>query len=241
MTQLSDILLYLVFVVGTACALFAFFWGRRLKTKPLGDHPHWDTELLAILEHGCAAAGELELEAPSPKAVADALVLQLQNPFHAQQSPWVTSFAKRGLLTVTRVGEGTVSFAGEGLAVREGFVQALPDGPGRVRVRYAVEVPGAKALITVGQMWALLLTFPVAVIAPIMVFQYVAGSPNPVLRGQTMQVLQAVQVFWEPYLFIGLGAQRIKMAGRFLETLISAAAYEAQTGRQALPGGVSRA
>jgi len=236
MFQLSDLLLYLVFAVGTAMSLFAFFWGRRLKTGPLSARLDWEPELTALLERGCTMSGEMELEAPSVKALVDTLVVQLQNPFHAQQSPWVVSLAKRGELFVTRVGEGAVSFSGNNLAVGEGFVCARAAEPGRVRVRYAVEVPGARKLVTIGQLWALGLGLPASIIVPVVVFLYVAGSSNPALRGQTMQVLQAFQVVWEPYLFVGLGAQRIKMGGRYLETLIAAAAYEARTGRPAVPG-----
>jgi hypothetical protein len=238
MFQPSDLLLYLVFAAGTAMSLFAFFWGRRLKTGPLSARLDWEPELTALLERGCAVSGEVELEAPSVKVLADTLVVQLQNPFHAQQSPWVVSLAKRGELFVTRVGEGAVSFTGKDLAVGEGFISAQAGEPGRVRVRYAVEVPGARKFVTLGQLWALGLGLPASIIAPAMIFLHIAGSSDPAVRGQTAQVLQAFQVVWEPYLLVGLGAQRIKMAGRYLEILIAAAAYELRTGRPAVPGSV---
>jgi hypothetical protein len=88
-------------------------------------------------------------------------------------------------------------------------------------------------MITIGQVWALGLGLTASVLVPSLIFYYLVASTNPATRGQSLQVIQTAQVLWEPYLFIGVARTRIQMAGRYLETLIASAAYEAQTGRSA--------
>ena len=118
----------------------------------------------------------------------------------------------------------------------DALVRVIPDeANGRLRVRWAVQVPRAGMLATLGQIWALALGLTTSVAVPIIIFLFVLSSPNPAVNAQTFQALQAFQLIWEPFLFIGIAAKQIKMHGRYLETLIVSAAYEARTGRQAGP------
>lgn len=234
----ADFSLYLVFVLGTACSLFAYFWGRRVKSSPVGAPLDLcnDMDFMAVCGGNVSAGGETEVEAPSAKALIDCLELQLKNPFHGMQSPWITRNQKHGQIYPQRNGENELRFSTRNLAVGDGLVRVEQGADsGRLRVRWALQVPASGTLATVGQIWALLLGLTASIAVPIIIFLFVQGSPNPAVAQQKWQVFQAFQVIWEPFLFIGLAAQQAKWRGRYLETLIVAAAYEASTGRQAAP------
>jgi hypothetical protein len=129
-----------------------------------------------------------------------------------------------------------LSFSGEDLLVSEGLVCAEAGAePGKVRVHWAVRTNGLGWLISLGQAWALGLGLTASVLVPILIFLYVANSPDPAVRAQMAQVVQVGQVLWEPYLFLGLASRRLRGVGRYLETLIASAAYEARTGRSPTP------
>lgn len=232
----QEFVLYLVFAAGTAASLFAFFWGRRLKQtgsapKALREDPAFS----GILGAGLAVAGETEVEAPSPQALLDVLALHLQNPLNFMHYAWARVGRRVGQLHVERLNDNELSFTAEGLSVSEGLVRAEPGvESGKVRVRWALQVPRASFLITVGQAWALFLALPASVLGPVLIFVYVLGSNNPAVRGQFMQVIQVCQVLWEPFLFIGIASQRLRWAGNYLEMLITAAAFQVRTGRPAL-------
>jgi len=231
----QEFILYLVFAAGTAASLFAFMWGRRLKK--LGNAPkavREDPAFKEFLEGGLAIGGETEADAPSPKALLAILALQLENPMNFMHVSWSKMGRRVGQLHVERISDNELSFYAEGLNISQGLVRAEA-GPagGTVKVRWALQVPGSRTLVTVGQAWALFLGLPVSVAGPMLIFIYVLGASNPATAAQFIQVVQVAQLLWEPFLFIGLAWQRLKWAGRYLEMLVAAAAFEARTGRPA--------
>jgi hypothetical protein len=236
----ADFLLYLVFAAGTAVSLFAYFWGRRVKTTALARQALRDDPAFRdILAGGLAVAGETDVDAPSAKALLELLRLQLENPLNYMHYAWAKVGRRTGQLHVDRGSDNEMSFTAEGLNIAEGLVRVAPGStPGRLKVRWALTAPGTATLISVGQWWALLLGLTASVAVPIIVFQYVLTSKNPAVQAQFLQVLQVAQVLWEPYMFIGIGVQRMKWAGNYLEMLILAAAFEARTGRPAAAPGM---
>ncbi|MCY3021733.1 MAG: hypothetical protein NTW87_22200 [Planctomycetota bacterium] len=235
-TGVEEFILYLVFAAGTAVSLFAFLWGRRLKLS--GRIPgviRDDPAFQEIAANGLVVAGETEVEAPTPQAVMDVLALNLQNPLNYANSAWSSAGGRVGQIHVERPGALELSFTAEGLGISEGLVRAQGGAvAGTMRVRWALHVPGAGRLITVGQAWALLLGVPASIIVPAVIFLYVLPARNPAVRGQFLQVLQVCQLLWEPFMFVGMSSRRLAWAGNCLELLIAAAAFEARTGRPAV-------
>jgi len=140
-------------------------------------------------------------------------------------------------MSVLRVGDNGLSLSGRALTIGDGFVQLAPGSrPGTLRIRYALAVPSARFLATLGQFWALVPGLLASVVVPALVFLYVSGSPNPAVSVQSAQVFQAFHLVWEPYLFISLASSRIRHCGRHLEILIATVAYEAARGKHAPSG-----
>ena len=239
----QEIFLYILFVVGTAATLFAFFWGRRLRRS--GGIPaavRNDPAFSSFLDNGRCVGGEIEVEAPSVQTLLDLLALHLENPMSFMQSAWGRQGGVTGQIHVERTQDSEITFTASGLNIVAGIVRGEIGSPGRtVRVRWALQLSGGTTLITLGQCWAIFISLPASVIAPILIYKYVLTSPNPAVRGQFLQALQICQVLWEPYLFMGLASTMARSSGRYLEMVISAAAYEARTGRPAaasLPSGM---
>lgn len=228
-------LLYAVFAAGTAAALFAFFWGRRLKRegRRIPEAVRLDPDFAELLSAGCAAGGDLELEAPSARAVLEILALNLRNPLHHRHSAWGHPLRK-GRVEILERGQQQLRFTGIGLYIGEGKVRLEPGSTaGHWRARWALQVPSARSLATWGQLWALVIALPASVAVPAYFFLHVLNSPFPAVSAQLFQVLQTFQVVWEPHLFLGIASARVRLAGSYLETLIASAAFEAQTGRRA--------
>lgn len=53
-----------------------------------------------------------------------------------------------------------------------------------------------------------------------MIYTYVASSPNPATRWQTLQMLQAVHFLWPPFLFGALYRRGVKEVVAQLEALV---------------------
>ncbi len=233
-----EMILYLVFAIGTAVSLFAFFWARRLSRAGLVPKAvREDSTFEAFLDGPCVG-GAVEVKAASPKALMDILVLNLQNPANFASPAW----ARRkkfdiGQVQVDRASDEVLGFTATGLSVSEGMVSVEPGAlEGTVRARWALRCPGCQTMLLVGQCWALLLGLPASCIVPAVIYLFVLSSSNPAVSGQFVQVVQVAQLLWEPFLFVGLSTQMLKSAGRHLELLVSASAYESTTGRQAFPG-----
>jgi hypothetical protein len=237
MSSLSLYLLYIVFAAGTGFSLMALFWGRRLKREGyrIPSTVSSDPAFQEVLGGGCATGGELEFQAPAPAKVLELLALHLENPMHSLYAG--LAFAGLTPTTVLHRDAESLRFGGADPWSPEGLVRVeRGSAPDRWLARWVVRVPRAGKLIFWGQAWALGLALPASVAAPAVIFYWVLGNPNPAIAGQALQVLQVANVVWEPYLFIGLGAQRIKLAGHHIRTMLSAAVYEVRTGRQTWPG-----
>jgi hypothetical protein len=228
----QEMLLYIVFAIGTAVSLFAFFWGRRLRAGMLPRALRDDPVFASFLENGPGVGGEIEVEAPALRPLMDLLALQIENPKNFMQSVWVKQGGPPGSVHVERTGENEIQFTAEGLLVSGGLLRAEIGSPNRtVRVRWALRLSGSTTLVTIGMLWALCLGVPASILVPILIYVYVLPSANPAVRAQALQVIQICHVLWEPYLFFGIANQRSKTTGRYMEMLISAAAFEARTGQ----------
>jgi hypothetical protein len=229
---------YAVFVVGTAVSLFAFFRGRRLKTGAIARQSVRSDPAFTLMADCAPVVGnEVTLDAPSAKALLDLLAVLLDNPVHCSlQSPWAKMGQRAGNIRSQRINDNEIHLSAENMSISTIQIRAEAVGS-QIRVRWMIEVTGSRLFITIGQVWALALGLPASVLGPIAVAEYLLGSGNPALRGQTLQVLQVFQVVWEPYLFLIIASQRMNAAGRHLDTIIAQAAYELRTGRQTLDDG----
>lgn len=230
--------LYGVFAVGVAVSLFAFFWGNRLRrgTHPKLDAFRADPAFLPVFSNEFPVAGELEVECADASKLMDALLLALQNPFHGTQGAWARSPTERGDLQAQRTAPGEIAFSAWNMLVGKGLVRAeAGSAPGRQRVRYVFGAQGVSGKVWAGQLWALLLGLSASTAGPALVWFFLLSSANPAVRAQFLQILQTLQVLWEPYLFIGIASKRMKMAERYFESMVLGAAYEVRTGLPAPP------
>lgn len=230
---LEEAAVYAVFVIGTAVSLFAFFYGRRLKSGAnISRALREDAAFAGMADRSPIIGNETTVDAPSPKALLDLFAVLVENPIHrGMNSPWAKMSRDPGKILLQRINDNELHLEAENLSIGAVQIQAEAVGS-QVRVRWMIEVPGARTFATIGQLWALCLGLPVAVLVPYLVAKYLLSSSNSVMRGQTLQVLQTFQLLWEPYLFVGLAATRMKSASRHMGTLIEQAAYELRTGRQ---------
>jgi hypothetical protein len=234
----TEAVVYAVFVIGTAVSLFGFFRARRLKSGAnIPQSVRNDPAFAGFGDGVPVVGGESVVQAPSPKALLDLLTVLLENPVNSSmQSPWAKLSRNTGRILIDRVSEGELQISAENLSIGNMQIHAQAQGPD-VRVRWMIEVPGLRFMITIGQLWALGIALPASILGPLLVARYLLGSANPAASGQSFQVLQTFQVVWEPHLFIGIASQRMTAAGRHLDTLIAQAAYELRTGRQSTDAG----
>ena len=227
----EEAVLYVACVCGVAVSLFCFVWGRgvgggRNIPRTVRDDPAFD----GILE-GPVAAGEIVLQADSPKELINLVVLSLENPYQTTQRAWAKGGSASARIQIQHKSDNDVSFVGQNMSIEEGLVRIESKSSNTVRVRWAVQVSSARLLVMLGQLWALGLGFTLSIIIPFVLLKYVAYSSNPAIHVQIAQVAQITQTLWEPFLFIGLAKQRINATGKHLETTVAAAAYELRTGK----------
>jgi hypothetical protein len=85
-------------------------------------------------------------------------------------------------------------------SVRRGQMQFLPGDQQRTRINYAVELCGANGYLIAGAVFSALGL--VAVIGGfVLIDTLVLSNPNPGVRAQAIQMVQAVHFLWPPFLF----------------------------------------
>ncbi len=105
-----------------------------------------------------------------------------------------------------------------GVGFRRGRVRFSPSGAG-TRIDYALEASTGKLLLAIG--WAFLAVGLVALVGgAFVVFTYVIPNPNPNVRGQAIQMVQAVHFLWPPYMFAALSGQPRRMLSARMESLV---------------------
>jgi hypothetical protein len=87
--------------------------------------------------------------------------------------------------------------------VGRGQMQFVRLGPDRTAINYAVEFSGGHGLLLCAKIFNLLGLLALLVGCWLML-TFVVPNPNPAIRGQTFQMLQAVHFLWPPFLFAGL-------------------------------------
>ncbi|MGL5097357.1 MAG: hypothetical protein ACRDD1_17355, partial [Planctomycetia bacterium] len=104
-----------------------------------------------------------------------------------------------------------------------GFVRAelifVDAGRGRTRVDWTIEVPDLRRLMYLGR-GLQLVGLLALVVGGWLMFHYVASSPNPRIRFQTVQMLQAVHVLWPPFLIAVLIRRQRTGPGAALDALL---------------------
>jgi hypothetical protein len=114
-----------------------------------------------------------------------------------------------GLVKILEKADDLVRFerAGAGVAnqpagqwFRRGELRFTSLRPGRTRVEWAVEPVNMRWLLWLGGAFQVVGLFGL-VIGCWAIDTYIASSPDPAVRWQTLQMLQAVHFLWPPFLF----------------------------------------
>jgi hypothetical protein len=122
------------------------------------------------------------------------------------------------LIRFERVG-GDVGHQPGGQLFRRGELRFTPLRPGRTRIEWAVEPARLRFLLWLGGLF-LALGLLALVGGGWAIATYVVSDPDPAVRGQTFQMLQAVHFLWPPFLCGGLYRRLSRVAPAQLEALV---------------------
>lgn len=185
----------------------------------------------AIRERDQSAATRFEVEEPSPagrlagEAEVDGRPEDLSTKLAALLAreglaPFgpvrILSCDSRGLDFETTGSMGS----GGGLdgKVRRGQFRFTPVGS-RTRIEYAIEVPSGRVLLGIG--WLFVALGLAALVGGCwLMFAFVVSSPNPNVRTQAFQMVQAVHLLWPPFLFATLARQPARMIEARVSALV---------------------
>ncbi|MDB5350303.1 MAG: hypothetical protein JWN86_1550 [Planctomycetota bacterium] len=107
--------------------------------------------------------------------------------------------------------------------IRHGRFRMFRSGS-RTRIDYALDSPSGRTLLKVG--WILLALGLAGLLAGIWLqFQLVLPSPSPQIRGQSVQMLQAIHLIWPPFLLAYLSRQPRRLAQARMEALVNNLPY----------------
>jgi hypothetical protein len=110
-----------------------------------------------------------------------------------------------------------------GIPIRGGRFRLSPSGR-RTRIEYAVDGSSGAGLLAGG--WIFLTLGLVALVAGVWLqFRFVLPSPNPQLRGQAVQMFQAVHFIWPPFLFAYLSRRTDRVVRAGIESLVNNLPY----------------
>jgi hypothetical protein len=87
--------------------------------------------------------------------------------------------------------------------VGRGQMQFARLGPTRTAIDYVVEFSGGQRLLRWAKVF-ILLGLVALVVGCTLMFTLIVSNPNPTVRAQTFQMVQAVHFLWPPFLFAGL-------------------------------------
>jgi hypothetical protein len=219
-TELARAIVYLITTVGALVWVTALlFLIHSVPKRPGGTG-------VSPVPLGSTEVGRLE---KSPDAVPEGLIAS-----HAEipgtpadlSAKAAAVLAKEQLKIVQRTdervvfeGAGPVLASAVGQFVRRGELRFSPTGSDRTAVDYAIAVPEARWLLTLGGVFqALGLVTLVALF--FVITTWVIPSPNPAIRIQSFQMLQAIHFLWPPFLFGGVYRVRRRAVQARFEVLV---------------------
>jgi hypothetical protein len=138
-----------------------------------------------------------------------------------------------GPIKITGAERKEVSF--EAVGGTDGAIASTPGGLRRgvirfsgagnkTRVEYQVEAGSGRLLLTLG--WLFVALGLAAIVAGLFLeFAFVIPSPQPGVRAQAGQMIQAVHLVWPPFLFAQLSRQPAKLIRKQFEALINNLPY----------------
>ena len=107
--------------------------------------------------------------------------------------------------------------------LRRGVVRFSGFG-NKTRIEYRVEAGSGRVLLAIG--WVFIaLGLAALVIGLILEFAFVVNSPQAAIRGQAVQMIQAIHFIWPPFLFAHLSRQPVRMIRNQLEALVNNLPY----------------
>jgi hypothetical protein len=120
-------------------------------------------------------------------------------------------------ITFERLGPGMVNQPSSRW-FRRGELRFSALGQGRCRVEWSAELAGMGWLLGLGALFQVLGLLAL-VIGGWAIYTYVVSSPEPAVRWQTIQMVQAVHFLWPPFLFGVLHRRGMREVAAQLEAL----------------------
>jgi hypothetical protein len=115
--------------------------------------------------------------------------------------------------------EGDAANAGIGKFIRQGAIHFARAVQNKTRIEYALDVPHGKGFLLGGMIFQALGLAAIGILFWLL-NTYVADSPNPGIRAQSVQMVQVVHLLWPPFLFGGLYRQRFSSLRSTFDTFI---------------------
>jgi hypothetical protein len=222
--EAAEVLLAVITAIGLAVWISAlqFLW----TTTRMGKSAAAPTSDGAVLHDQLPAnwfVGSLEIDG-EPNALIDRVVSILVK----------TSSFSPGALGPLKIKERTndrivfehpgFGIPQQGILFRQGRLMFAAAGTKRTHIDYALELTSGRWLLVLG--WGFQMAgFLALAIGFWVVYNFCVLNLNPVIRIQTLQMLQTVHFLWPPFLFGGLYRQRRNLVLGSFETLLNNLPY----------------
>jgi hypothetical protein len=166
---------------------------------------------------GRLVVGRAEIEG-QPAALAAKAASALANPWQNQLGPIKILARSEDRVSFEGAGHAAVGQAGwRGLG--RGTMQFTRRGPNHTAVAYAVELRGGRWMLLMARLF-LILGLAALVAGCGLILAFVVPHPNPAVRAQAVQMVQAVHFLWPPFLFAGLYRSTARAVRVSLEVLV---------------------
>lgn len=159
----------------------------------------------------------------SPEPLAAKLTERLARDGLGFLGPVKITGADRREVSFEAIGGTAAAVASTPVGLRRGVVRFFGAG-NKTRIEYRVEAVSGRALLTLG--WLFIGLGLAALVAGLCLeFAFVIPSPQPAIRAQAVQMIQAVHLIWPPFLFAQLSRQPTKLIRNQFEALINNLPY----------------
>jgi hypothetical protein len=159
----------------------------------------------------------------SPEALAAKLTERLARDGLGFLGPIKITGADRREVSFEAIGGTPGAIASTPGGLRRGVVRFSGAG-NKTRIEYRVEAASGRVLLTLG--WLFIAVGLVAILVGLCLeFAFVIPSPQPAIRAQAVQMIQAVHLVWPPFLFAQLSRQPVKLIRNQFEALINNLPY----------------
>jgi hypothetical protein len=111
--------------------------------------------------------------------------------------------------------------------LRQGQLRFSPAAAGRTRIDYAIELRRSNVLLGLAMAFQVLGLIAL-VTGFTLIYAFVVDDPNPGIRAQSIQMVQAIHFLWPPFLFAGLSRVGRKRAMGGIELFISNLPYHSK-------------